>query len=142
MAERHVRERVVQMWRSSASLFDRRPAAAQLVVGCLRACLLCSGLDASGTAEERALRQLINPDAGNGEWSAAIAGVDTGAAGSVVVEACLVGSELPCAQLGILVSADAQDSPLEVTCIQYVYKTRLWRWHILHDVYDMYTICI
>ena len=75
-----------------------------------------ASVDASGSAEDRALRKLVNVDAGAGAKSAAVAGGTAAQLRSVVedvvVKACA--ASLPCAQLTIPTSADAGDSPFEV----------------------------
>ena len=69
-----------------------------------------STIDASGSEEDRALRKLVNSDAGRGGMSATITLDEV--VEPVVVEACTVG--LPCTRLSIPTSANARDSPLEV----------------------------
>ena len=75
-----------------------------------------ASVDASDSAEDRALRKLVNVDAGAGAKSAAVAGGTAAQLRSVVedvvVKACA--ASLPCAQLTIPTSADAGDSPFEV----------------------------
>ena len=72
-------------------------------------------MDASGTSAARALRKLVNVDAGRGDASAAIVAGEAAAAAvavAVVVQACVAG--LPCVQLAVPTSADAHDAPFEV----------------------------
>eukprot|EP01052_Picozoa_sp_SAG31_P025435 SAG31_NODE_2229_length_6145_cov_2.651009_2_plen_312_part_00 len=73
-----------------------------------------SSVDASGAVHERALRKLVNVDAGRGDKSATI--YDSVAleavTSDVVVRACL--ANLPCADLAIPTSTDINDSPFAV----------------------------